>query len=99
MKLSNQEIINAYNALDTLSNKELPILLTYKIVNNLEKLFQEYSIFDKAKQKAKNIEEVKELLNVELEVELETINKKELIDADIKISPIQLVGLKRLING
>ena len=99
MLLTNQEIINAYNALDSLSEQELPILLTYKIVDNLENLMKECLVFEKAKNKAKDIEEVKELLKIEKEVKLETFDKQELVDAGIKLSPIQLVGLKRLING
>lgn len=99
MKLTNQEIISTYNALDSLANKELPILLTYKIVNNLDVLLKEYQIFEKARAKAKNNEELKELLEIERELELELLDKQELIEAGVKISPIQLVSLKRLING
>ena len=99
MKLTNQEIINAFNALDALSNKELPILLTYKIVDILDKLLSEYRIFEKAKDKAKNNEELIELLNIERELDIEKLDKQELIDSGIEISPVQLVGLKRIING
>ena len=99
MKLTNQEIINAYNALDALSDKELPILSTYKIVNILDKLLNEYRIFEKAREKAKNNNEIIELLNIERELDIELLDKQELIDSGIKISPIQLVGLKRIING
>lgn len=99
MKLTNQEIINAYNALDALSDKELPILLTYKIVDILDKLLNEYRIFEKAREKAKNNNEIIELLNIERELDIELLDKQELIDSGIKISPIQLVGLKRIING
>ena len=99
MKLTNQEIINIGNTLFSLQDKEMPITLTYKIVNNLELITEAYQVFEKTKQKAKTEEELKELLEIEKEVKLETFDKQELIDAGITLTPVQLVGLKRLING
>ena len=99
MKLTNQEIINMGNTLFSLQDKEMPITLTYKIVNNLELITEAYQVFEKTKQKAKTEEELKELLEIEKEVKLETFDKQELIDAGITLTPVQLVGLKRLING
>lgn len=99
MKITNQEIITMFEALDSLGKKELPILMTYKVVDNMDKLLKVYEVYDKARRKAKNDKEIRELLNIEKEVDLEMINKNELIEADVRLSPVQLVGLKRLIDG
>lgn len=99
MKLTNQEIINMLNALRPINEQGMPILLTYRFIEIEEKLLSEYNIYDKARTKAKSDDELKELLNLEREVELETFNKQELIDAGLQISPSQLVILGRLIDG
>lgn len=99
MKLTNQEIINIIQALDSLGNKELPILITYKIVDNLDRLMSVYEVYDKTRVKAKNDDEIKELLKAEREVELETLTKQDLIDSGITLTPFQLVGFRRIIDG
>lgn len=99
MKLTNKEVITLFNALDSLGETELPITITYKVVNNLDKLLHAYQIFDKARLRAKNEEEVNELLEMENEVDLETIDRNELIEAGVKLKPVQLVGIKRVIDG
>lgn len=99
MKLTNQEIINTFEALDSLGEKELPILLTYRVVNNLDKLLKVYQVYNKAMQKAKSDEEIQELLDIECEVDLETFTKEELVNAGVTLTPIQLVKLRRLIDG
>lgn len=99
MKLTNKEAITLFNALDSLGETELPITITYKVVNNLDKLLHAYQIFDKARLRAKNEEEVNELLEMENEVDLETIDRNELIEAGVKLKPVQLVGIKRVIDG
>ena len=99
MILTNQEIINTFGSLDSLGNKELPIKLTYKVIDNLDKLFKAYQIYEKALEKAKTVEEKQELLQITKEIDLVTIDKNELIEANITLTPIQLVGLKRIING
>lgn len=99
MRITNQDVITLFSNLDSLANKEMPILLTYKVVNNLDKLLKAYQVYDKTKSKAKNNDEIQELLKVEIEIDLETFNKQELVDAGITLTPVQLVGLKRLIHG
>ena len=99
MKLTNKEVITLFNALDSLGETELPITITYKVVNNLDMLLHAYQIYDKARVKAKNEEEVKELLEIENEINLETINRNELVEAGVKLKPVQLVGIKRVIDG
>lgn len=99
MKLTNNEILMSYRALDSLGNKEFPITLTYLIIDNLEKLGKECDIYFKTLKKAKSEKDKQELLQIEKEVDLEKIDKNELIEAGITLTPIQLVGLKRLIDG
>ena len=99
MKLTNQEVINLINGLNEIAEKDLPILMTYKVIGNLDKLMNIYTSFDKARKKAKTDEELFELLNFENEIELETIDKQELIDTGIQITPIQLIGISRMIDG
>lgn len=99
MKLTNQEIINAINALNSLQEKELPILITYKVIDNFEKLMQAYNSYFKTLDKAKTDKEIKELLEIEKEIKLEKFSKQELIESGITLTPVQLVGLKRLIDG
>lgn len=99
MKITNQEIINISEALDSLGNKELPILLTYRVVDNLDKLLKAYEVYRKAMLKAKNNEEIQELLNIEREVDLESFSKQELVEAGVTLTPVQLIRLRRLIDG
>lgn len=99
MKFTNQEIINALNALDSLSQKELPILLTYQILEIHDYLMELYKVYSKALSKAKNDDEIKELLNIEKEISIPMLNKQDLIDADVTLTPVQLAGIRRLIIG
>lgn len=99
MKIKNKEIITMFNALDSLGNKDMPITMTYKVVNNIDTLLNAYQIFDKAKGKAKDDKEIEELLEIEKEIDLETFDKQEMVEAGITLTPVQLVGLKRLIHG
>lgn len=99
MKLTNQEIINALNALEEIKDKEFPILITYKIIANTEKLFNAYSPYDKARQKAKNDADLAALLCECQEVEIEKINKQELVDCAVTFTPTQLLSLKGIIDG
>lgn len=99
MLITNEQIIRTYNALDSLSNKEMPITLTYKVMNNLDRLLEAYRVYEKTLSKTKNDEEVQELLNIEVDVDVELLEKQELIDAGITLTPVHLNGLKRLIYG
>lgn len=99
MKLTNQEIINLINALNDLSQKDLPITIAYKIIGNVEKLMNVYATYEKTKEKVKTDQELLELLEIENDIDLELIEKQELIDAGITISPAQLVGISEIING
>ena len=99
MNLKNQEIINLINVLDSMAEKEFPVNLTYRILENYDKLLKAYRIYEQAKSKIKTDEELLELLDIETKVDIEPINKQELIDSGVEIAPNQLYELKRIING
>lgn len=99
MKLTNQEIVNTLNILYSIADKDFPIALTYQLIDIQEKLMQAYQVYDKARIKAKTDGELIELLEITAEVEIEGIDKEELIASGASLSPAQLVGLRKIING
>lgn len=51
MKLTNRKIVNDANFLGTLTNKQLPIKVSYAIAKNVSKIEKELEIYNKEKQK------------------------------------------------
>lgn len=51
MKLTNRKIVNDANFLGTLTNKQLPIKVSYAIAKNVSKIEKELEIYSKEKQK------------------------------------------------
>lgn len=51
MKLTNRQIVNDANFLGTLTNKQLPIKVSYAIAKNVSKIEKELEIYSKEKQK------------------------------------------------
>lgn len=51
MKLANRKIVNDANFLGTLTNKQLPIKVSYAIAKNVSKIEKELEIYSKEKQK------------------------------------------------
>lgn len=51
MKLTNRKIVNDANFLGTLTNKQLPIKLSYAIAKNVSKIEKELELYNKEKQK------------------------------------------------
>ncbi|MCU9808373.1 DUF1617 family protein [Paraclostridium sp. AKS46] len=51
MKLTNRKIVNDANFLGTLTNKQLPIKVSYTIAKNVSKIEKELEIYSKEKQK------------------------------------------------
>lgn len=99
MKFKNKEIIETINAINSLADKDMPITITYFFINNHKKLCEVYDIYNEARLKAKDQDELMKLLNLEVDVDVELINKQELIDSNISLTPKQLIDLKRLIYG
>lgn len=51
MKLTNKKILNDAMAIGTISNKELPIKVSYALAKNIAKLDKEIEIYNKERQK------------------------------------------------
>lgn len=51
MKLTNRKIVNDANFLGTLTNKQLPIKVSYAIAKNVSKIEKELEIYNKERQK------------------------------------------------
>lgn len=99
MKLTNQEIINILNILFSISEKDFPITLSYHLIDIQEKLLTAYQVYEKAKAKVKTDEELLKLLEINVDFDFELIDKTELIESGASLSPAQLLGLKKIING
>lgn len=108
MKLTNSEIIRAIDALDALSDKEMPIELTFKVVRNVDALMNRYNVYTRTLETLKSRyregtpqfeSEVKKLLDCEVAVDTEPFTREEFTDADVRITPLELMGLKVLIDG
>lgn len=99
MKLTNRRIVDLLNTIGSVINKDFPIKITFQLMENQDKLIKPYETYFKAKEKVKSEEELLELLELETEVDITPIDKEELIQSGINLSPAQLIGLKRIING
>ena len=99
MVLTNQRIIDLLNTIGSIMNKDFPVKLTFQLIDNQEKLIKHYEVYEKAKAKVKTEEELLELLGIETEVDINPIDKNELLESGINLTPAQLVGLKRIIDG
>ena len=51
MKLSNERILNDAQALGAITNKELPVRVSYAIAKNINKIESELKVYDSQKQK------------------------------------------------
>jgi len=51
MKLTNRKIVSDANFIGTLTNKQLPIKVSYAIAKNVSKIEKELEIYSKEKQK------------------------------------------------
>lgn len=51
MKLTNKKILNNAMTIGTISNKELPIKVSYALVKNISKLEKELEIYNKEREK------------------------------------------------
>lgn len=105
MEIKNSEVIQAIDVLNELSDKEMPVEITFKVINTLEQLFSFYRPYLKSLEKLKEqfdegseLEgEVKKLLDITVEGAIPPFTKNELIESGIELTPSQLVRLKPLI--
>lgn len=103
MKLKNIQIVKAIDAVNELSNAKLPIKLTYQILEMVEILQQEYSLYikclEKLDEKDPNFNsELEELINIEKDLNIKKLKKTDLVNTDVLLSPFSLVALKPLIE-
>lgn len=105
MKLKHREIIRLLDTLNELNDKEMPVMLTYKFIENTDALIKVYLPYQKTIEKLKDKnddetfkQEADKLLEVEKEVEITPIINQELIDAELKVTPRQLDALKKIIE-
>lgn len=108
MKLSNQEIINLLNAFDGIADKDLPVKMTFDLYSIHSTLMDVYTAYIKSLEKLKtkyNVEEndtdfpegmnreLKELLEIQKELDIPKIKKEELLDSGVELNMIQLQSL------
>lgn len=111
MRLSNSEIINLLNSLSNIADKDIPIAFTYRLFDINKALEDSYSVYWKTLEnimKKNNVnnpddpaihEEVKELLEMTTEVNIDKINRPELLETNINLSLSQLAALSPIIEG
>lgn len=110
MHLTNAEIINMINALNELSDKDIPVEFAFKVFGISGKLSNKFDAYLKTLQsimKKAGVdnpedpvirEDVENLLNIVVDFDSEFIDKQELIDSDIKLTLSQLARLDKLIK-
>lgn len=111
MQLKNHEIISILDAINEITDKDIPVEFAFKMIDISSKLETKYQSYIKTLQsimKKANVEkpddpaiidQVKELLDISVEFNCELIDKKELIDTGIKLTLSQLVRLDKLIRS
>jgi len=126
MKLSNERIVNDANVLGAISQKNLPIKVSYAIAKNIakieaeikvynierQKLIEKYSVKDKEgkpliednsiKIAPENVEEwnrdIKELLEIENEVDIHKFHISELENSNCTMTPAELMLIDYMIE-
>jgi len=126
MKLSNERIVNDANVLGAISQKNLPIKVSYAIAKNIVKIEAEIKVYNKERQKLidkysvkdeegkpliedNNIriaheyiedwnQDIKELLDIENEVDIHKFHIDELINSNCDMSPAELMLIDYMIE-
>jgi len=109
MKMTNQEIVNQINSFGVVAGLPLPVRLTYAIRKNAKKLEAEYNDYYEAltelKEKYKDDKEspeynkeLKELLNIEVDVELHMVPETIFDGASFDITLQQITALDFMIE-
>lgn len=92
-------MVQAINALNDIRDIEMPVTLAYKIVNTINKLLEKNSVYEQTLSGLKTEEEKMELFNLIIEVDITPFLLSEFTDADVKLTPLQMFGIKVLIDG
>ena len=109
MKMKNAEIIQVLNGLDRMSDVELPVKIAYGIKKNIKKLMAEYQDYDDQRrtlvkkhnndEKSKDYgKELRELLDIEVDIEFYKIQESAFETGDFSITPQQLGMLDFMIE-
>lgn len=110
MRLANSEIISLLNSLSDIADKDIPITFTYRLFDIHKTLQDSYSVYWNTIEnimKKHNVnnpddpiikKEVRELLEMMVEVDLEKIKRNELIESNIDLSLSQLAALSPIIE-
>ena len=108
-KITNQEIVNLLNSILALASVELPVRVTYALKKNHRKLVTEYKDYeaqlDEIREKYPKLDDdenfnqaVKELLSLENEIDIYTIDESIFESGDFKITAAQLETLEFMIE-
>ncbi|MEW8993118.1 hypothetical protein [Clostridium sp.] len=126
MKLSNERIVNDAAVLGAISQKNLPIKVSYAIAKNIAKIESELKVYNKEKQKLidkysvkdeegkpliedNNIRiapeyiedwnrDIKELLEIENEVDIHKFHISELENSNCTMTPAELMLIDYMIE-
>jgi len=109
MKMKNIDIINRINGLGVVADLPLPVRLTYAIRKNAKKLEVEYNDYFESytalKEKYKDdkespeyTKELKELLNIEVDVEFHMVPETIFDGASFEITLQQMTALDFMIE-
>ncbi len=126
MKLSNERIVNDAAVLGAISQKNLPIKVSYAIAKNIAKIEAEIKVYNKERQKLiekysvkdeegkpliednsikiapEHIEDwnrdIKELLEIENEIDIHKIQLHTLINSNCDFTPAELMLIDYMIE-
>lgn len=107
MKLSNEKILNTINNSESLLKKQLPVKVSYAITKNITKLETEIKAYSKEREKliekysdGEGIKpeyakawgkDIRELLEIEIEIEIHKFKLEALEGYDISPAEIMLI--------
>lgn len=110
MKLANSEIIGLLDTLGTIADKDIPVNFTYQLFDINQRLQESYAIYWNTLQSImkknevdnpddpKIEKEVRELLDMRVDVSIDMVKREELINSGIALTLQQLTNLSPIIE-
>lgn len=101
-RMKNKDIVNAVIAMNGMGNRPFPGTLSHALTWNLKELMAAYNVYEVELKKLEekgldindsNVPEVKELLDIELDLNIKTVPQRATRRDDIMISVGELVSL------